>query len=71
MADDANVSNVGRAAQLLFTCAPAMNRLFHSAPISARSWLRITAVAAASFAAVEFWKWIRFGGRRGEHPIPE
>jgi cation-transporting P-type ATPase F len=58
-------------AQLLFTYAPVMNRLFHSAPISAESWLRIVAVAAVSFAAVELEKWIRFGGRRGEHAIPE
>jgi magnesium-transporting ATPase (P-type) len=59
------------AAQLLFTYAPVMNALFHTAPIRAESWLRILAVAAASFAAVEFEKWVRFGGRRGAHAMPE
>jgi Ca2+-transporting ATPase len=58
-------------AQLLFTYAPVMNRLFHSAPIGVGSWLRILAVATLCFAAVELEKWIRFGGRRGEHAIPE
>jgi magnesium-transporting ATPase (P-type) len=59
------------AAQLLFTYTPVMNKLFHTAPIGAESWLRIGAVAAAAFVAVEIEKWIRFGGRRGEHAIPE
>ncbi|MBI5773052.1 MAG: cation-transporting P-type ATPase [Verrucomicrobia bacterium] len=59
------------AAQLLFTYAPVMNRLFHSAPIGGESWLRIAAVAGLAFLAVELEKWIRFGGRRGEHAIPE
>jgi magnesium-transporting ATPase (P-type) len=47
-------------AQLLFTYVPAMNRLFHTAPIGADTWLRIAAVAAAAFAAVESEKWLRF-----------
>jgi cation-transporting ATPase F len=59
------------SAQLLFTYAPVMNRLFHTAPISAESWLRIGLVAVAGFAAVELERWIRFGGHRGEHAIPE
>jgi len=58
-------------AQLLFTYAPVMNKLFHTAPINAESWLRIAAVAVAAFLAVELEKWIRFGGKRGEHAIPE
>ena len=58
-------------AQLLFTYAPVMNQLFHTAPISAESWLRIFGVAALAFVAVEIEKWIRFGGRRGEHALPE
>ncbi len=58
-------------AQLLFTYLPLMNKLFHTAPIHAESWLRIAAVAAVAFVAVELEKWIRFGGRRGEHAIPE
>jgi Ca2+-transporting ATPase len=49
--------------QLLFTYAPIMNGLFHSAPIDADSWSRIVAVAAIAFAAVELEKWIRFGRR--------
>ncbi len=51
------------AAQLLFTYAPAMNRLFHSAPIGVESWLRIAGVAAAAFFAVEMEKWLRYGRR--------
>lgn len=58
------------SSQVLFTHAPVMNKLFHSAPINAEAWLRIAIVTAASFAAVELEKWIRFGGRRGEHSIP-
>ena len=58
-------------AQLLFTHAPVMNNLFHTAPISAEAWLRIAGVAALAFVAVELEKWLRFGGRRGEHAIPE
>ncbi|MCI0537541.1 MAG: cation transporting ATPase C-terminal domain-containing protein [Verrucomicrobiales bacterium] len=59
------------AAQLLFTYAPVMNTLFHTAPIDAGSWLRIAGVAGAAFVTVELEKWLRFGGRRGEHAIPE
>ncbi len=58
-------------AQLLFTYAPVMNKLFHTAPLDAESWLRIAAVATVAFLAVELEKWIRFGGHRGEHAIPE
>jgi len=59
------------AVQLLFTYAPAMNKLFHTEPIGVGSWLRITLVAAVIFVVVEFEKWIRFGRGRGEHAIPE
>jgi len=58
-------------AQLLFTYAPVMNRLFHTAPIQGESWLRIVGVAAMAFVAVEFEKWIRFGRGRGERSIAE
>ena len=58
-------------AQLLFTYAPVMNRLFHSAPISAESWLRIVGVAAVVYLAVEFEKWIRFGRRPAVHEQPQ
>jgi magnesium-transporting ATPase (P-type) len=47
------------AAQLLFTYAPAMNRLFHTVPLEAAAWLRIGAVACAAFVVVEIEKWIR------------
>lgn len=53
-------------AQLLYTYNPVMNRLFHSTPLSLESWLQIAAVALAAFVAVEFEKWVRFGGKRGE-----
>jgi magnesium-transporting ATPase (P-type) len=56
------------AAQVLFTHAPFMNRLFHSAPIRAESWLHALAVAVAAYAVVGVEKWIRFhraGDRSG------
>jgi magnesium-transporting ATPase (P-type) len=49
------------AVQLLFTYAPVMNGLFHSAPIAGESWSRIVAMGVIVFAAVELEKWIRFG----------
>jgi magnesium-transporting ATPase (P-type) len=45
-------------AQLLFTYAPFMNKLFQSAPISALSWLKIVAVGLVVFIAVELKKWL-------------
>jgi magnesium-transporting ATPase (P-type) len=58
------------AAQLLFTYAPIMNRLFHTAPISGQAWLRILAVAVAGYALVGIEKWLRrrWAKARGEHP---
>ena len=47
-------------AQLLFTYAPVMHRLFHSASISNDAWLRIIAVGIAVFLAVGLEKWLRF-----------
>lgn len=47
------------ALQFLFTYLPLMNRLFHSAPIPAESWLRITGVAVVTFVVVESEKWLR------------
>lgn len=58
-------------AQLAFTYAPVMNRLFHSTPLEASAWARIAAVAVLSFFAVELEKWIRFGGGRGGDRPPE
>ncbi len=54
-------------AQLLFTYAPVMNNLFHSAPLAGESWLRIGGVAVLAFAAVELEKWVRFRGKRSNH----
>ena len=45
--------------QLAFTYLPIMNKLFHTAPIPANSWMRIGAVAFVAFAAVELEKLIR------------
>jgi len=45
-------------AQLLLTYAPFMNKLFHSAPISGLSWLKIIAVGLVVFFAVELKKWL-------------
>jgi len=58
-------------AQLLFTYAPIMNHLFHTAPLRAESWLMIIAVAMTSFTLVEIEKWIRFGRKGGKHAVPE
>lgn len=58
-------------AQLLFTYAPVMNRLFHTAPIGFESWLRIVAVAATVFVIVELEKWLRYGRGRGAHALPQ
>ncbi len=58
-------------AQLLFTYAPVMNTLFHTAPISAGSWLRIAGVAVLAGAVVELEKWLRYGGHRGDHAAPD
>jgi magnesium-transporting ATPase (P-type) len=46
-------------AQMLFTYAPFMQHLFHTAPLDAGAWLRITGVTAVALAMVELEKWIR------------
>ncbi|MBL9152374.1 MAG: cation transporting ATPase C-terminal domain-containing protein [Verrucomicrobiales bacterium] len=51
-------------AQMLFTYAPFMNRLFHTAPLDGGAWLRILGVALLSFGVVELEKWLRFGRHR-------
>jgi Ca2+-transporting ATPase len=56
------------AAQLAFTYLPAMNALFHTAPISAASWLRIVLVGLTAGLIVGFEKWVRFGGTAMPHP---
>lgn len=50
------------AAQMLFTYAPVMNKLFHSAPISGMAWLRILGVGLVVFVVVELRK--SSGGQR-------
>ena len=47
------------AAQLIFTHTPLMNRLFHTAPLDAASWLYVTGVGLAAYCIVEFEKWVR------------
>lgn len=47
------------AAQFLFTYAPFMNHLFHTAPLPAEAWLHIFAVGLVAFTAVGTEKWIR------------
>lgn len=54
-------------AQGVFTYAPAMNRIFHSAPIDGESWLRIAGIAAVVFVLVEVEKYLG----RGRDPTPE
>jgi calcium-translocating P-type ATPase len=44
-------------AQLLFTYAPFMNQLFHSAPLTGAAWLRIVGIGLVVFVAVEVIKW--------------
>jgi cation-transporting ATPase F len=52
-------------AQVLFTHAPFMNRLFHTAPMDAGSWLYVIAVGLAAGMIVEFEKWVRLRTGRG------
>ncbi|MBL8528251.1 MAG: cation-transporting P-type ATPase [Burkholderiales bacterium] len=47
------------AAQLALTYMPVMNRLFHTAPITAEAWLHVLGVGLAAYAAVGTEKWIR------------
>ncbi len=46
-------------AQLLFTHTALMNRLFHTAPLDAASWLYVFAVGLAAYCIIEFEKWVR------------
>jgi cation-transporting ATPase F len=52
--------------QLMFTYAPFMNRLFHSAPIRGTAWLRIVGVGLVVFAAIEWQKWLAARLARGK-----
>ena len=44
--------------QLAFTYVPAMNVLFHSAPIGVGSWLRALGVGLVVYGAVGLEKWL-------------
>jgi cation-transporting P-type ATPase F len=52
-------------AQILLTHTPVMNRLFHTAPMDAGSWLYATGVGVAAALIVELEKWVRLRTRRG------
>lgn len=52
--------------QLLFTYAPVMHRLFHTAPIDAAAWALVHAVAVAALLLVEAEAWLR--RRRARRP---
>ncbi len=56
------------ALQLLFTYAPVMNWLFHTAPIGLAEWGRVVAVGVGAYAVVGVEKWIRrrLRGDRGK-----
>lgn len=56
------------AVQLLFTYAPFMHTLFHSAPIRGLTWLKIVVVGLLVFVIVESEKW-RDAGRRASASV--
>jgi len=43
---------------LLYTYAPFMQTLFHSAPLDAGAWGRIVLIAPSIYVIVEFEKWL-------------
>ncbi|MDD5108197.1 MAG: cation-transporting P-type ATPase [Candidatus Omnitrophica bacterium] len=45
--------------QMLFTYTPAMNRFFHSAPISFDAWVRIFLIGLSIYGIIEVEKWGR------------
>jgi magnesium-transporting ATPase (P-type) len=47
-------------AQLLFNYLPLMNRLFHTAPVRADTWLHVSLVGLAVFVLIELEKRLRF-----------
>ncbi len=46
---------------MLFTYAPFMNRLFHSAPLAPEHWIPIVGTGLLVHLLVGFEKWVRFG----------
>jgi Ca2+-transporting ATPase len=59
------------AAQIFFTYAPVMNRLFQTTPLELKTWGMILSVALFCLVAVELEKWIRFGRDRARVMPPE
>jgi len=59
------------AVQLCFNYLPWMNHWFHTAPVRAETWLHVGLGGLAVFLLVELEKWIRFGGNRGNHSVPD
>jgi Ca2+-transporting ATPase len=57
------------AVQLLFNYLPLMNRLFHSAPVRAETWLHVTLVGLVAFLLIELEKRFRFGRNAGNVAI--
>ena len=55
--------------QLLFNYLPLMNRLFHSAPVRAETWLHVTLVGLVAFLLIELEKRFRFGRNAGNVAI--
>ncbi|NWK57295.1 cation-transporting P-type ATPase [Verrucomicrobiaceae bacterium N1E253] len=55
--------------QLLITYSPAMNTLFHTAPIGLDVWWRILAIATIAYLAVGIEKWITDRTHRSKGPI--
>jgi cation-transporting P-type ATPase F len=47
-------------AQAAFTYLPTLNRIFHTAPVRAEAWIRITAIGLTCYTAVGIEKWLRF-----------
>jgi Ca2+-transporting ATPase len=45
--------------QLLFTYAPFMNKIFHSAPIGANDWFLIVVIAVAVYGVIGLEKSVR------------
>jgi cation-transporting ATPase F len=44
--------------QFIYTYAPFMNTLFHTAPISFRDWLFCLGVGALIYVVIESEKWV-------------
>ncbi|MFV1957370.1 MAG: cation-transporting P-type ATPase [bacterium] len=45
--------------QVMFTYLPAMNLMFHSAPIDLNAWAKIVAAGVITYMIIEFEKWLR------------